>query len=90
MSKFVYADNAATTPVSREVFEAMRPCFELEYGNPSSLHQMGRAARELLDCARERIAAKSAQERIPRYCRGGQGAYAHFRVHLRQDNAQEL
>ena len=56
MSKFVYADNAATTPVSREVFEAMRPCFECEYGNPSSLHQKGRAARELLDAARERIA----------------------------------
>ena len=55
MAKFVYADNAATTPVSQEVIEAMRPCFEVAWGNPSSLHAKGREAKELLDDARSRI-----------------------------------
>ena len=57
MKRFVYADNAATTPVSRAVKEAMLPCFEEFWGNPSSLHQKGREAKEILDGARERIAA---------------------------------
>lgn len=56
MSRFVYADNAATTPVSREVINAMQPVFELQWGNPSSLHAKGREAKVLLDDARERIA----------------------------------
>ena len=56
MARFVYADNAATTPVSREVIEAMAPCFENAWGNPSSLHSKGREAKDLLDDARERIA----------------------------------
>ena len=56
MSKFVYADNAATTPVSREVIEAMTPCFEEFWGNPSSLHSKGREAKDILDEAREKIA----------------------------------
>lgn len=56
MSRFVYADNAATTPVSREVIEAMKPCFDTVWGNPSSLHQKGREAKALLDDARARIA----------------------------------
>jgi cysteine desulfurase len=56
MARFIYADNAATTPVSREVIEAMAPCFENVYGNPSSLHAKGREAKDLLDDARARIA----------------------------------
>ena len=56
MPRFVYADNAATTPVSREVIDAMIPCFEDAWGNPSSLHSKGREAKELLDDARARIA----------------------------------
>ena len=56
MARFVYADNAATTPVSREVIEAMAPCFDFAWGNPSSLHSKGREAKALLDDARERIA----------------------------------
>ncbi len=56
MPKFVYADNAATTPVSREVIDAMAPCFESIWGNPSSLHSKGREAKDLLDDARSRIA----------------------------------
>ncbi len=57
MKRFVYADNAATTPVSREVIDAMMPIFESRWGNPSSLHEKGREAKDILDDARERIAA---------------------------------
>ncbi len=56
MSRFVYADNAATTPVSREVIEAMSPCFDVAWGNPSSQHAKGYEAKGLLDDARARIA----------------------------------
>ena len=56
MKRIVYADNAATTPVSREVIDAMTPCFEEIWGNPSSLHAKGRDAKDVLDDARERIA----------------------------------
>ena len=56
MARFVYADNAATTPVSPEVIEAMSPIFASCWGNPSSLHKKGREAKELLDNARGRIA----------------------------------
>ena len=56
MSKFVYADNAATTPVSREVIDAMSVCFENVWGNPSSQHSKGYEAKGLVDDARERIA----------------------------------
>ena len=57
MKRFVYADNAATTPVSREVLDAMLPCFERDFGNPSSQHSLGNEAKDILDDARERIAA---------------------------------
>lgn len=56
MKRYVYADNAATTAVLPEVVEAMLPCFGEHYGNPSSLHEKGREAKEMLDDARERIA----------------------------------
>ena len=56
MKRFVYADNAATTPVLKEVFDAMTPCFLENYGNPSSQHSVGMEAKDILDDARERIA----------------------------------
>jgi cysteine desulfurase len=52
----IYLDNAATTPVREEVFEAMRPFFGSKFGNPSSTHRFGREARVALDEARERLA----------------------------------
>ena len=52
----VYADNAATTKVSRRALEAMMPYYETIYGNPSSLHSYGQRAKEALENARERIA----------------------------------
>lgn len=52
----VYADNAATTKMSRLSIEAMMPYMESVYGNPSSLHSVGQRAAEALQEARERIA----------------------------------
>ncbi len=57
MKRFVYADNAATTPVSREVLDAMMPYLTEKWGNPSSLHEKGREAALALEDARGRIAA---------------------------------
>jgi len=53
----VYADNAATTKMSRSAVETMLPYMSEIYGNPSSLHSIGQAAAEALLNARERIAA---------------------------------
>ena len=52
----VYADNAATTQMSRAAIDAMLPYLETVYGNPSSLHSAGRQAAGALLSARERIA----------------------------------
>ena len=63
----VYLDNAATTPVAKEVLEAMMPYFSEKYGNASSLHAYGREAKDALEGAREKIAKKlnaSAEELI--------------------------
>ena len=53
----VYLDHAATTPLAPEVLEEMRPYLTEEYGNASSVHQMGRQARVAIEEARERVAA---------------------------------
>ena len=53
----VYLDHNATTPLDERVVEAMRPYWRARYGNPSSLHSHGRAARAGLDKAREQVAA---------------------------------
>ena len=52
----IYADNAATTRMSRTAIDAMLPCFEHIYGNPSSLHTVGQNAAEALESFRETIA----------------------------------
>ena len=54
----IYADNAATTKMSRVAIEAMMPYMERIYGNPSSLHSVGQRANEALCDARERIAKR--------------------------------
>ncbi|MGM9524894.1 MAG: cysteine desulfurase NifS [Peptococcaceae bacterium] len=53
----VYADNAATTQMSRTAIDAMLPYMETFYGNPSSLHSVGQRAKEGLQAARETVAA---------------------------------
>ena len=52
----IYLDNAATTQLDPEVFEAMQPYLRQEYGNPGSMHQMGRAAERAVENAREQVA----------------------------------
>ncbi len=53
----IYLDHAATTPLRPEALEAMLPYLGGAFGNPSSAHALGRAARNALDEARERLAA---------------------------------
>src|SRR5205085_2239814 len=53
----IYLDNNATTRVAPEVFDAMRPYLTDEWGNPSSAHALGRAARQAIEFAREQVAA---------------------------------
>ena len=73
---FVYADNAATTAVSKAAVEAMVPCFQEFYGNPSSLHTPGQLAAERLAAAREVFAKhlNAAQPREIIFTSGGSEA----------------
>jgi cysteine desulfurase len=57
MSRRVYLDHNASTPVHPDVVAEMLPYFGETFGNPSSVHAFGRAAREGLDQARERVGA---------------------------------
>ena len=53
----VYADNAATTKMSRTAIDAMLPYMETHYGNPSSLYRLGPGGQaEALQSARETVA----------------------------------
>ncbi len=54
----VYLDNAATTPLDKEVLAAMLPYLEHEFGNPSSSHQYGRRARAGIEMVRRAIAKR--------------------------------
>jgi len=51
----IYLDNAATTPLLDEVFDEMLPYLKESYGNPSSIHKLGRQANNALELARKRI-----------------------------------
>lgn len=70
--KKVYLDHAATTPVAKEVLEAMQPFFCERFGNASSLHSLGREAKDALEKAREAIAKKvNAKEHKLIFTSGG-------------------
>lgn len=56
MSKLIYVDNAATTPVTPQVLEAMLPWLTEGYGNPSSIYAKGREAKRAIEAAREKVA----------------------------------
>src|SRR5512145_2522087 len=58
----IYLDHAATTPVRREVVDAMLPFLTDYFGNPSSAHSFGRVARAALDDAHDRLAASLGVE----------------------------
>ena len=53
----IYADNAATTRMSRRAINAMLPYMDDIYGNPSSIHSFGRQAKDALEEARQRVSA---------------------------------
>ena len=61
--ELIYLDHAASTPVRPEVRAAMEPFLAENFGNPSSTHSAGRAARAALEDARERVAAVLGAER---------------------------
>jgi len=52
----VYLDNAATTPLDEEVIAAMIPVMKENYGNPSSVHALGRQSRAIIEKARKQVA----------------------------------
>lgn len=56
-NRFVYADNAATTPVAAEVLAAMMPFFTTEYGNASTLYKLGQSSADALAKARKQVAS---------------------------------
>ena len=56
MSKKIFLDNAATTPLDPDVFETMLPFFKEHFGNPSSIHSHGRKVKSALETARKTVA----------------------------------
>ena len=74
-AKLIYADNAATTKMSRTAIETMQSCMEEFWGNPSSLYGTGQRAREVLEQARADVAAViGAQPREIIFTSGGSEA----------------
>jgi len=55
--RIIYLDNAATTGVRKEVLDTMLPYFSEHYGNPSSIHSVGRDAKRAVENARKQVAA---------------------------------
>jgi cysteine desulfurase len=71
----IYLDHAATTPLRPEVLDAMQPFLTEHFGNPSSIHGVGRRARQGLDEARESVAsALGAKPREIVFTSGGSEA----------------
>lgn len=56
MGRFIYLDHNATTPTDERVVEAMKPYFNKEYGNPSSIYKFAQEAREAVEIARGKLA----------------------------------
>ena len=52
----IYFDNAATTPLDKEVLDAMLPYFTNHFGNPSSIYSYGRETRLAVESARKSVA----------------------------------
>ena len=54
--KFIYCDHSATTKIKKEVLEEMLPYLEENYGNASSIYDLGIKAKEAIERGREQIA----------------------------------
>ena len=59
---FIYLDNNATTQVAPEVFDAMRPFYGMQFGNPSSMHTCGGVVAKIVDASREQLASLIGSE----------------------------
>lgn len=55
LNKLIYLDNAASTKLAKSAYKAMEPFFTLQYGNPSSLHDMGHTSRQAIEQARTEV-----------------------------------
>lgn len=62
MEKRIYVDNAATTKLAPEVFEAMKPYLTEFFGNPSSIYEEARTAKKAIESAREQVASAIGAE----------------------------
>lgn len=71
MEKLIYLDNAATTAVKPEVFEAMKPYFLENYSNPNSVYTFAQQGKKALDEAREAIAGLIGAKANEIYFTGG-------------------
>lgn len=56
MKSSIYLDNSATTPLKKEVLDAMMPYLTQHFGNPSSIYTIGRNAKAAIDTARQQVA----------------------------------
>lgn len=63
MERKVYLDNSATTPLKKEVLDAMMPCLTEIFGNASSIYKTGRDAKVVLEKAREQVAKAIGAEK---------------------------
>lgn len=71
MQRFIYADNSATTALSKTALDAMMPYLTEEYGNASSLYAFGGRAKEAIEAARAEVAALLGAEPREIYFTGG-------------------
>jgi len=71
MKKRIYMDYSATTPMKKEVLDAMLPYFTEDFGNPSSVHSFGRDAKNAVNNARETIANAIGAKREEVYFTAG-------------------
>ena len=76
MNRFVYADNAATTPMSESVYHAMQPYLTEFYGNPSSIYRIGRDARRAIAEARTKVAHANGEKETSEIIFTGGGSQA--------------
>ena len=75
MAKYIYMDNAATTPMKKEVLDEMIPYFSEKYGNPSSVYSLGRTSKRAVEDARQKLAKTfGANEREIFFTGGGSEA----------------
>lgn len=71
MEKMIYMDHSATTPVKKEVLEAMLPYFSEFYGNPSSVYALSNHSRLAIDNAREKVAKAIGAKKAEIFFTGG-------------------